>query len=437
MPLLRIRTKDGTERLTVPAGATLGDVRTQIESELKVPRAQQALARSEQTGPVAKKGALFALSEDAQPLTALGVANGDMFFLDYTMERENLAQYVEKDPFKTMVSEGELRQQGKDQWTLTSFLDYRSTKEFVLGAPPEPHTKYVQIDQRASQAFMNYMIATGFMQKRVGYLYGRWVTDEATGEDGVQVHAIYEPSQECTSDEVNLLPDPEGDAKLAQVAAMLGLVRVGVMLGHPAREYAFSINEIVLASQLHAAALAEDAEKGKRFVTMKARPVLETETEIEGVATIEAYQMTDQCVELVGKDAFSQSKTDPRVAKTAKDCCFLVEKKEVRKATFEMFIARVFDVGRGPFTSFLGSGFSIENRPTEPQDPSRMTAYLRSRKGKEPFLRTVADLHFLLFLANFLDVNTDLPVLCSKIVENKADELDGFQMMINCYAGID
>ena len=441
MPILRIKTKDGTERLNVPASATLGNVRTLIEQELKVPVSQQSLARAEQTGPVARKGTLFAPSDDAQALNALGVANGDMFFLDYVMERENQAHYVEKDPFKTLVSEGELRKQGKDQWTLSSFLDYRSSKEFVLGAPPEPHSKFLQVDQRATQAFMNYMIATGFMQKRVGYLYGRWVTDAASGELGVQVHAIYEPQQESTSEEVVVVPDPEAEAKLAQVSAMLGLVRVGVIIGHPAREYAFSINEILLAAKLHAEAVAADAENGKRFITMKARPVLETETDIEGVATVEAYQMTDQVVELAANEAISQSKTDPRVAKTAKDCCFIVEKKEVRKATFEMFIACVFDVGRvlegQPFASFLGSGFAIENRPTEPQDPSRMTSYLRMRKGKEPFVKTVADLHFLLFLANFLDINTDLPVLCSKIVENKQDELDGFQMMIYCYAGID
>ena len=112
----------------------------------------------------------------------------------------------------------------------------------------------------------------------------------------------------------------------------------------------------------------------------------------------------------------------------------------MRKASFEMFIARVFDVGRAldgkPFNSFLGSGFAIENRPTEPQDAAKMTSYLRNRR-KEPFLRTVSDLHFLLFLANFLDVKSDLPVLCTKIVENKGDELEGFQMMINCYAGLE
>ena len=101
MPLLRVRTKDGTERLTVDGSATLHAVKAAIEAKLGVPLAQQALFRAEQTGPVARKGAAFAAADDAQPLGALGVANGDMLFLDYTMERENQAQYVEKDPFST------------------------------------------------------------------------------------------------------------------------------------------------------------------------------------------------------------------------------------------------------------------------------------------------------------------------------------------------
>ena len=207
------------------------------------------------------------------------------------------------------------------------------------------------------------------------------------------------------------------------------------------REYVFSVNELLLASKLHAAALEEAPEEGKRFVLMKARPVLDTEHDIEGVATVEAYQVTDQCVELAGREAFSESKTDPRVAKTAKDCTFIVEKKEQRKATVEHFVARVFDVGRQtdgqPFSSFLSSGFAVENRPTEPQDGNAFASYLRGRRSKgEKFLRTVADLHFLLFISNLLDMNTEMTVLCSTILEGKDNELDGFQLMINCYAGL-
>ena len=46
-------------------------------------------------------------------------------------------------------------------------------------------------------------------------------------------------------------------------------------------------------------------------------------------------------------------------------------------------------------------------------------------------------MHFLLFLSNLLDMNTEMSVLCNTIVEGKADELDGFQLMINCYAGLE
>jgi len=442
MPLLRIRTKDGTERLQVDNGATLAVVKATIEQALGVPLAQQALFRAEQTGPVARKGSQFAPSDDGQPLGSLGIMNGDMLFLDYQIARENQAQYVEKDPFSTLVKEGDLRKQGQSQWTLTNFLDYKSTKEFVLGSTPEPHAKFVQVDQRATHTFMNYMISTGFMCKRIGYLYGRWVTDEVSGERGVQVHAIFEPAQDSTSDEIVIKEDAEADARLAALCNMLSLKRVGVIIGHPAREYVFSVNELILASKLHAQAVEADPEEGKHFVAMKARPVLQTEDDIEGVATVEAYQMTDQCVELCARDAFDQSKTDPRVAKTAKDCCFVVEKKEQRKATVEFFFARVFDVSRPlegkPFASFLGSRFCIENRPTEPQDAQQLVSYLRRLKGKEPFLRTVADLHFLFFLATaFLDMTTDMPVLCEKILTDKAEDFDGFQMMINCYAGLD
>jgi len=304
----------------------------------------------------------------------------------------------------------------------------------VLQAPPEPHTKFVRIDARSAGALINYMLLTGFQCKRVGYLYGQWVKGD-DGAAGVAVHAIYEPKQDCTPTDIHLIEDPEEDEKVRKVAQMLGLVMVGVVIAHPAREYVFSVNEILLAAKLHGAAVKADPENGKHFVTMKARPVLETETEIEGTATIEAYQMTDQCVQLCEVEAFSEAKGDPRVAKTAKDCCFVVEKKEQRKATVEHFVARVFDTAQ-PFASFLGCGYPVENRPTEPQTSQSMADYLRRKRGG-PFLLAVSDLHFLLVLANLLDMNTDMPVLCSNIVAGKGDELDGFQMMINCYAGLD
>jgi len=437
--LLRIRTKDGTERLSVDGSTTLGGLQDAIAVQFQVPVEQQLLSRSVQAGPTTRKGEAFTSAQNHATLAALGLAAGDIVFLDYQMERENQAQNkaYANDPFRSLVREGELRQQGQSQWTLTNFLDYRSTKEFKLEAPPEPHCKFVQVDPMASQTFINFMVQCGFQCKRLGILYGKWAEDEA-GQPGVHVHAIYEPKQDSSADAIVLQEDAESEEKLAALSQMLGLHRVGVMIAHPARQYAFSVNEIILASKMHAEALKADPEKGKYFVTMKARPVLQEEENIEGYATMEAYQMTDQSVELCGRDAFSESNTDPRVAKTSKDCCFIVEKKEQRKATMEFFTARVFDISR-PFKSFLGSGFPVENRPTEPQTSHSMAAYLRQRRDRrppDPFVRTVSDLHFLLFLCNVLDMKADMPVLCNKVVEGSGELDEGFQLMINCYAGL-
>jgi nuclear protein localization family protein 4 len=438
--ILRIRTKDGTERLTIDSSATLAALRQQIAAQFGIPVGEQMLCRSVLCGPMPAKGTAFMQSEEPQTLSSLGIGAGEILFLDYQRERENQEKYLDKDPFVTLVKEGELRSQGKAQWTLTNFLDYRSTKEFVIEAPPEPHTKYVCVDPSASQLFINFCLATGFGSKRAGYLYGRWVTSEA-GEAGVEVHAIYEPRQQSTADEVVLDPDTAEEERLEKLAGMLGLVRVGVILAHAAREFAFSVNEILLAARMHAEAVAADPEHGKYFVTMKARPVLEAEKEIEGVATMEAYQLTDQAVALCARPdgpAFSQSKSDCRVAKAVKDCCFIIEKKETKKTTMEPFVARIFDIAR-PFKSPLScGGFPVANRPTEVQNVGEMGMYLRRRRDrKEHFLSTVSDLHLLLFLGgNLLDMAVDMPVLCAKIVEGKADELEGFQMMINCYGGL-
>lgn len=124
--LLRIRTKDGTERLKLESSsATLAHLRAQISSELKVPLDEQVvhphrpyctrtthqasvlqlLSRSVQAGPVPRKDAPFTREEDNSMLSSLGVVNGDLVFLDYQMQRENQAvnKAYAKDPFVSLV----------------------------------------------------------------------------------------------------------------------------------------------------------------------------------------------------------------------------------------------------------------------------------------------------------------------------------------------
>ena len=56
-------------------------------------------------------------------------------------------------------------------------------------------------------------------------MWSRWATADDTGEAGVEVHAIYEPRQQGTAEEILLDPDEGEEERLEKLAAMLGLVK--------------------------------------------------------------------------------------------------------------------------------------------------------------------------------------------------------------------
>ena len=56
----------------------------------------------------------------------------------------------------------------------------------------------------------------------------RAMTSATAASPTSQVHAIYEPKQECSSEEIVLLDDAEGEERISQLAQMTGLHRVGL-----------------------------------------------------------------------------------------------------------------------------------------------------------------------------------------------------------------
>lgn len=354
---IRLRTKDGTERVQVPPTVSKKELLAVVAERFSLDEGAISVTRD---GPGRER------LQDEGPI---GVSHGDMLFLNYSGEREAIDKYQENDPFKKLVQNGELRKQGKSEWTLTNYLEFRADREYKLVKPPDPHASHVSVDAGASNAFLVNMQSVGFACQRMGVLFGRYVDD-----GGVQVDAIYEPAQECTDSTIRLSEDVF-DSRAFKIAELLGLEMVGWIFAHPPRAFAFTINEIILASELHAKALDREKERAaplqgddelqrerettlraQRFVTLKARMVHEGEA-IDGVATVEAYQMTDQCIDLVRKEAFKESRNDPRCAKTTNsDCYFVIEQKESRKATAEHFVSRVHDMSR-PYSSPLRTGF--------------------------------------------------------------------------------
>lgn len=49
----------------------------------------------------------------------------------------------------------------------------------------------------------------------------------------------------------------------------------------------------------------------------------------------------------------------------------------------------------------------------------------------------LADLHLLVFVANILDMSTDMPVLCHAVAAGDSGQLEGFQMMLHAFAEIE
>lgn len=284
---------------------------------------------------------------------------------------------------------------GKRGITLQEFeaLQAERCLEVKQQKPEDSACAVVSCDQAALNSFQSYIgDALQYKCKRCALLYGTFT--EAAG--GVEVDAVYEPAQENTPDEINIIETAEEISLVDEVAAKLGLHRVGWIFFHPEREYVFSANEVLLAATLQNEAIAKAAEQlakleadleaawgpekavikeripaaqaaaecGKRFVTLKAKPERDTAQNC-WVVQMEPYQMSDRCLELTAAGKFHQSNTDPSKAKVSKPLSFVVEGKEVQKMDLEFFLVNV--AIRYDYTSILASSFEQANRLDKPQ----------------------------------------------------------------------
>ena len=124
---LRIRTKDGMERLQTEPNAPLQSLRQQIAAQFGVPLEQQLLSRSEQTGPVAKKGAAFGPAEEGAALSALATSSDTNFRRDAAKALGDLAA-AELDPAGSLRVADQLLSQGG----LAVFLDAAYSHERAM-----------------------------------------------------------------------------------------------------------------------------------------------------------------------------------------------------------------------------------------------------------------------------------------------------------------
>lgn len=407
--IIRLRSKDGLERVKLGENASLEDLASAIESLLGVPRAQQRI--SADPNLLRGEGAGVALLKDMT-----GVDHGSMLFLDYEIERtvkssvpkSNLVQR----PFRASMTVAEL-----------------IAKQTRIERQDEAVCASVSVERHAANSFQAYINqGIAFSVKRCGYMYGTF--DEV---NNVRVEFIYEPPQDATADEVLVHATTEELDKVETIASLLGLRRVGHIFSQSAEEkdYLISTQEVVEMAQMQET-------YGEAFVTA----VVSLYHSEEGADVhFEAYQCSKQCVKLrsegwfVEEDPEKHKHTgvstlrDPREPEKQKPV--IVAGKDTSRVDNEWFLCPVKILDH---EGLLSSEFPVENRMT-PQGTSELKSYLKQMASK-PFVSALSNFHLLLYLARHHNMDANDIALIVQAVGSQSDPGEGYKIIIESLAGI-
>lgn len=177
------------------------------------------------------------------------------------------------------------------------------------------------------EQFLNYWRTTS--HQRIGFLYGYYEThkDVPLGIKATVV-AIYEPPQQSSTDYIRLsLPD-ENERTVDEIAAGLGLQRVGWIFTDLVSEdlkkgtvkhtrngdtYFLSAQECMMAAHFQTihpnpCRLSPDGYFGSKFVTVVVTGDKDNQIHMEG------YQVSNQCMALVRDNCLIPTKDAPELA---------------------------------------------------------------------------------------------------------------------------
>ncbi|DBA04683.1 TPA: hypothetical protein N0F65_012266 [Lagenidium giganteum] len=425
--LLRVRSKNGTWRVPdLTPRSTIADLKAWIEKE-------HSIATGVQKVSLDMKGAQVV--QDCDTLASLRLGHGDMVFLDYdgdlvatggtvgtkinadgTLTHVTYHDRADKNAFRPGMKS--LRDM-KMHWTLGEFMRMDAEFEFKISAQKNANCTKVILDGASCNDFQGYLRQFAFQQARCGWLYG--TVNEETKE--VTVDFIYEPPQEGDSYGFEVFDDPNAD-KVDAVAEALGRDKVGWIFSHPPREddtFHFSSREILLAAQLQ----ADAGGKGSLFVTVKVT------LDKEGQASFEAFQVSDLCLEMFGAGALLENEQDPKTCAVHDTFTAVVEAKAAKDVDNNFFLCVVPVATQD---SGLKSDFPKLNREGSFRSRQALKDQLQKYKS-EDYVKRISDFQLLVFLADFLDPQTDIPSICQSIRNPEIPLDSGYPVLINSVAG--
>ncbi|KAJ1622713.1 hypothetical protein T492DRAFT_846075 [Pavlovales sp. CCMP2436] len=364
--VVRVRTRDGVLRVSVPAGGspTVADLQRLIEAQLGVPVAAQ---RS-----LAKLGA--SALEPSATLAAAGVAHGAMLELAYA---DGVSAGDADAPALGVPAAGSSIRRPRAR-KLDDLVAESAANSIVLDTPPDPACRFVSVDEESCAAFLRVCRNDGFSRPRAAFLYGRVVASGRTRR-GVEVAAVHEVP--LGADALTLAEPPAECARARALAAHLGLRRVGWMLARLACAQKLTAAEVCMAAKLQAKEGAEGAEAASCFVTLLATP-RRTKPKARALnggggggggdeLGVEAYQPTPACAALIASGKLRPARAAGGGADAAAEAAGLVEPTRAelafvnanraawpdRTAPVEFFAARIFNVSQAQ--GWLGCAFTF------------------------------------------------------------------------------
>lgn len=322
--LIRLRSRDGLERVTVGNTATVGELQAVIEETLNVPVSSQLLSRDKalllSKDPVIGKE--FAdMQNPGATLSSLGIAHGSVLFLFYSGNRE--------------IAGPGVTPHGSFGKKMT--MDDLIARQTRIERQEKPHCTALSFDREAANAFQHYVHESlAFSIKRGGVMYGS--VNEA-GE--VKVDVIYEPPQQGSEEGLLLMRDMDEEKRADVIAAGLGLRKVGFIftqtVSQANRDYTLSNAEIRQAAEFHAESEFEHW----------ATAIVKLEVNEEGGSDVhfEAFQLSDQCVKLFKDGWFLENvpDLDPKLTKMKKEVILL--QKDTYEVDNDFFLVpvKIFD----------------------------------------------------------------------------------------------
>ncbi|CAI5484928.1 unnamed protein product [Closterium sp. Yama58-4] len=406
---LRVRSRDGLERVQLDESeATVSGLRAQISQQLAIPLADLILSTDQSLLLSADPEKFKDLADPSVSLESLGIGHGSIVFAKYSASR------TVAGPPVPVVPAGSFGR----HMTVSDMV----ARQMRIERQETSHCQQVSFDRDAANVFQHYVHdSLAFSIKRGGFLFGE------VREDGhVLVDFIYEPPQHGTEHTLQIFPNEE-DQQAQEHSLTL------------------SASDLLLSARLHCATARESSgekaagegeesaggtgnagaqaggrgngdgaaggegeKKGgeevgepfKYFAVVLVKLLVDEEGDGGGDVHFEAFQLSDQCLKLYreGWDTY-----------------------EVDNDFFLMPI-KIVD-HQGPLTT----SFPVENRVILPTQDDLKQHLDRTRS--KPWADRLADFHLLLYLSNFLDASTDMPML-AQAVRTKEPISEGHQLII-------